>query len=76
MIAVTGFGIVCAIGNNADEVLCSLQQGRSGVGPMRYLESKHSHLPVGEVKLSNDEMKELLGVRPFKTRESHSKESA
>ena len=62
MIAVTGFGIVCAIGNNADEVLCSLQQGRSGVGPMRYLESKHSHLPVGEVKLSNDEMKELLGI--------------
>ena len=60
MIAVTGFGIVCAIGNNADEVLCSLQQGRSGVGPMRYLESKHSHLPVGEVKSAAYSMAPLL----------------
>lgn len=63
MIAITGYGILCAIGNNADEVLCSLQQQQSGIGPMQYLESKLRHLPVGEVKLSNDRMKALLGIQ-------------
>ena len=63
MIAITGYGIICAIGNNADEVLDSLRQSRSGIGSMRYLKTRHSDLPVGEVKLSNDEMKALLGIQ-------------
>jgi 3-oxoacyl-(acyl-carrier-protein) synthase len=29
---------------------------------MRYLQSSHKELPVGEVKLSNEEMKQMLGV--------------
>jgi len=62
MIAITGYGIICAIGNNADEVLDSLQQSQSGIGSMHYLKTKHSNLPVGEVKLSNGEMKSLLDV--------------
>ena len=61
-IAVTGFGIVCAIGNDASEVLCSLKEGRTGIGSMRYLQSSHKELPVGEVKLSNEEMKRMLGL--------------
>ena len=63
MIAITGYGIICAIGNNADEVLDSLRQSRSGIGSMRYLKTRHRDLPVGEVKLSNDEMKALLGTQ-------------
>ena len=60
-IAVTGIGIICAIGNNASEVLESLRTGRTGIAPMRYLQSSHKELPVGEVKLSNEEMLRMLG---------------
>ena len=62
-ISVTGLGIICSIGNDADSVLESLRKGKTGVGPMKYLQSKHSHLPVGEVKLSNDQMKDILGIK-------------
>lgn len=62
-ISVTGLGIICSIGNNADSVLDSLRRGKSGVGPMKYLQSKHSYLPVGEVQLSNDQMKDILGIK-------------
>lgn len=62
-ISVTGLGIICSIGNNADSVLDSLRKKESGVGPMKYLQSKHSYLPVGEVQLSNDQMKDILGIK-------------
>lgn len=61
-ISITGQGIVCAIGNDAAQVLSSLRGKRSGIGPMKYLRSKHVDIPVGEVQLSNDLMKEMLGV--------------
>lgn len=61
-IPISGIGIICAIGNNPDEVLCSLRNRHSGIGRMTYLKSVHSDLPVGEVKMSNDEMKALLGI--------------
>lgn len=61
-IKVTGLGIICAIGNDAPSVLQSLQNGESGVDAMRYLDSIHKELPVGEVKLSDAEMKSMLGV--------------
>ena len=61
-IAVTGYGIISAIGNDASETLTSLRENRSGIGAMKYLRSDHSNLPVGEVKLSTEEMKEMLGV--------------
>lgn len=59
---ITGVGIVSAIGGNALKVLASLRNGKSGIGAMRYLQSEHRELPVGEVKMSDDEMKALLGV--------------
>ena len=62
-ISVTGLGIICSIGNDADSVLESLRKKESGVGPMKYLQSKHSYLPVGEVQLSNDQMKDILGIK-------------
>lgn len=63
-IVITGAGIVSAIGLNQAEVLESLQQERSGIGPMTHLPSQHRELPVGEVKLSNAEMQQMLHLDP------------
>ncbi len=60
-IQVAGYGIICAIGNDAQSVLRSLKEGRTGIGPMRYLRSSNKELPVGEVKLSDEEMLRMLG---------------
>ena len=61
-IAITGAGIICAIGNDKQQVLESLRKGESGIGTMKYLSSKHLELPVGEVKLSNAEMAAMLSL--------------
>lgn len=61
-ISITGAGIVCAIGNDKASVLGSLRKRESGVRSVKYLETVHGDLPVGEVQLSNDEMKEMLGL--------------
>lgn len=63
-IAITGEGVISAVGANKREVLQSLQCGRSGIGMMRHLQSEHSELPVGEVAMSNTQMKSALGVEP------------
>lgn len=61
-IYITGAGIISAIGNDKQEVLCSLQNKCSGIGTMRYLQSEHTELPVGEVKLSDDQMRKKLSL--------------
>ena len=61
-IAITGMGILCAIGNDQQAVLASLQKKASGIGPMKYLPSVHTDIPVGEIKLSTEEMKQMLGI--------------
>ena len=61
-ISVTGMGILCAIGNNQQEVLASLRNKASGIGRMKYLQSVHTDIPVGEIKLSTEEMKQQLGI--------------
>ena len=61
-IAITGEGIVSAIGLNKQEVLQALQEGRTGIGEMKYLQSIHHELPVGEVDLSNEQMKKMLRI--------------
>lgn len=61
-IVITAEGIVSAIGNSVEEVTDSLRSKRSGIGEMRYLHSVHKELPVGEVKMSNDEMKTALDI--------------
>ena len=61
-IVITGMGIVSAIGNNVPETLQSLQDNRSGVAPLCYLKTAHTEFPVGEVKMSNDEMIDLLQI--------------
>ncbi len=59
----TGEGIVSAIGNDKAQVLTSLRECSSGIGPMEYLPSRHKELPVGEVKLSNEDMKRMLNIQ-------------
>ena len=61
-IAVTGIGIVSAIGVGVSETLSALRSGSSGIGTMRHLASTHTELPVGEVKMSNDDMRQRLGI--------------
>lgn len=61
-IVVTSEGVVSAIGNNAAEMVEALRSKRSGIGMLRYLRSEHKELPVGEVKMSNDEMKAALNI--------------
>ena len=49
MMVITGAGIVSAIGHNKAQVLDALRAGCSGIRPIRYLDTVHRHLPVGEV---------------------------
>ncbi|MCF0166642.1 MAG: beta-ketoacyl synthase chain length factor [Bacteroidales bacterium] len=60
-ISITGMGIICAIGHDAAQVSESLRRGKSGIGRMRHLDTAHSELPVGELELSNAQMKAMLG---------------
>ena len=61
-IAITGEGIISAIGTNKEEVLQSLLAHKSGIKEMQFLQSVHHELPVGEVALSNEQMKKRLDI--------------
>lgn len=61
-IFITGSGVVSAIGVGKEETLAALKAGKTGIGRMKYLASSHDELPVGEVKLSNQEMVQKLGL--------------
>ena len=63
-IAITGAGIISAIGVGKDETLRSLIARKSGVGRLRYLLTAHSELPCGEVNMSDEELKNALGLPP------------
>ena len=61
-ILITGTGIVSAIGLGKAQTLEALLANRSGVGSLKYLKTEHKEFPVGEVKLSDAEMRERLGI--------------
>ena len=61
-IAITGIGVVSAIGLNCTETLQALLDERSGIAAMRFLGSVHTELPVGEVALSDAELKARCGI--------------
>lgn len=63
-IAITGSGIICAIGNDKEQVRNSLLSGKTGIGELRHLPSCHKELPVGEVKLSDKELRQALAISP------------
>ena len=59
---ITGAGIVSAIGNNQAETVEALREGRTGIAPLTYLSTSHREFPVGEVKMSDEMMKQRLGI--------------
>lgn len=61
-VRITGLGIVSAIGLTVAENLYSLENSKSGIEPVKFLETGKNYL-VGEVKCSNEELIERLGVR-------------
>ncbi len=62
MIVITGAGIVSAIGNNQTEVFQALLEGREGIRSVRFLATEHREYPVGEVQMSNAEIKQRLNA--------------
>ena len=62
VIVITGAGVVSAIGCGKADTLAALREGRSGVGPVRYLETSLKDYPVGEIALGNAEMAALSGA--------------
>jgi len=66
-IVVTGYGIVSAIGVGKQSTLSSLLGGISGIRPLRFLDTVHHEFPVGEVQLSDEEMKRMLGQAEDRT---------
>ncbi len=61
-VLVTGAGIITALGAGKDATWNALVNKRSGIGPVKYLQSSHREFPVGEVKYSNDEMRTMLHI--------------
>lgn len=66
-IVITGAGIISAIGVGKDETLRSLIARRSGVGRLRHLQTVHTDLPCGEVNMSDEELKDFLGIPSDRT---------
>ena len=63
-ICVTGSGIISALGNGKQATMEALINKQSGVATIRYLTTSHTEFPVGEVKYSNQEMKQMLNFLP------------
>lgn len=63
-IVITGYGIISALGNDGPSTLASISKGISGIGRVHYLQTSHTEFPVGEVKLSNNEMEAMLNIKP------------
>ena len=61
-IFITGSGVVSAIGIGARETLASLEAGRSGIAPVRYLETGDRGFLLGEVKQTDAQLKERLDL--------------
>ena len=63
-IVVTGVGIVSALGVGVDKTLAAICRGESGITASPTLLHTTNRLPVGELRMSNDELHALLGISP------------
>ena len=61
-IVITGTGVVSALGCGRAENLAALKAGRSGIAPVRYLQTALKDFPVGEVPLSDAELAARTGA--------------
>ena len=63
-IAVTGMGMITAIGNDVAQNYHSLLQKQHGIKPLQHISGKHqNHTLVGEVSLTNEALIEKLGTQ-------------
>ena len=66
---VAGTGVISAIGNSVAETLSSFKNHASGIGHITQFDSVYRGvLPVGEVKISNDELCQKLSLPRHVTR--------
>ena len=61
-VAVTGMGIISAIGRDLKETHFSLKSLKDGISFPEILATNLKHLPVGEIKLSNSELSRILDL--------------
>lgn len=62
-VAITGMGIISAIGNNVQENYESLIAGTTGISKITQIETIHKNeIMVGEVKATNQELEQQLGL--------------
>ena len=61
-VAITGMGIISAIGSNIQETLTSLKNRKDGISFPVVLSTNLTHLPVGEIKISNSDLSGKLGL--------------
>jgi 3-oxoacyl-(acyl-carrier-protein) synthase len=66
---VAGIGLISAIGTSVEETLHSFRNHTSGIGPITLFDSVYRGvLPVGEVKISNEDLCRKLSLKPHITR--------
>lgn len=64
-VAITGMGIISAIGNTVAENYQALVEGKSGIGRISHIDTVHKNeIMVGEVPFSNEELEVQLGLNP------------
>lgn len=64
-VAITGMGIISAIGNNVQENYESLIGEKTGISKITQIETIHKdEIMVGEVKATNSELEQRLDLRP------------
>ena len=61
-IVVTGVGVVSALGIGVDKNLAAICKGESGISASPKLLKTTHNLPVGELRLSNEELHDILGI--------------
>ena len=62
-VAITGMGLISAIGNNVAENFASLISGKTGISKVSRIKTVHEkEIMVGEVPLTNGELEKLLGL--------------
>ncbi len=59
---ITGTGVFSSIGLGVEQTLAAMLQGKSGIGPLRILETLHHEFPVAEVPYTDAELFKLSGL--------------
>jgi len=62
-VAITGMGIISAIGNSVEENLNALLNATSGISTIENIDTNHKNsIKVGEIKMTNLELSQLLDL--------------